>query len=107
MAAAAYFGQAKFFGIDPLVLVIFLTLVETISLFQYKKGANYTNLVSLETLIVTLISYGILALPIFKEFLLVNPYFVIVPVIFNLFVGRWNGLRLSEYIRFRNILKND
>lgn len=107
MAVAAYFNQARFFRIDPLVLVIFLTLVETISLFQYKKGSSYTNLVSLETLVVTLISYAILALPIFQKFLLVNPYFVIVPLIFNLFVGRWNGLRLSEYLRFRNIFKND
>jgi hypothetical protein len=105
--ASVYFHQAKLFAIDPLVLIIFLTLVETITLFQYKKGSAYTNLVSLETLGVTLISYLILTASLFQKFLLVNPYFVIVPLIFNLFVGRWNGLRLTEYLRFRNIFKND
>ncbi len=107
LALAAFLNKAGFFGINPLAIVIILTLVESISLFQVKRGDPYTNLVTIETLIVSLISYFVLTSSTIRDFVLQNYYFVIVPIVANFIVGRWRGLRLSEFIRFRNILKND
>lgn len=107
LALAVFLDKAGFFGINPLAIVIILTLVESISLFQVKRGDPYTNLITIETLIVSLISYFVITNSAIRDFILDNYYFVVVPIIANFIVGRWRGLRLSEFIRFRNILKND
>lgn len=103
----AYVGRTGFFDIIPLAIVIIIALVESMSLFQVKKGEIYTNLLSLETFFVALVSFYVLTSPQIKEFVLNYPYLVFAPILASLIVGRWRGFRLSEYIRFRKILKDE
>lgn len=107
LAIAAYFDRSGFFTISALPIVIILALVESASIFQIKRGATKTNLISLETLIVSLISYFIISNVWVRDFTLSYSYLVILPVVGNFIVGRFSGLRLSEYLRFKNIFKND
>jgi len=107
LVAAVYFDKNGYFTVSALPIVILITLVESLSLFQIKAGSMKANILSLETLSVSILSYLILSANSLQSFLVATPYIVILPIIGNLFVGKWEGLRLSEYLRFRNSMKND
>lgn len=104
---AAYFGQNGYFTVNPLAIILILTLVESVSLLRVKAGSVRTNLTSLETVIIAIISYAVISSLFIKEILLAIPYLIVFPIVANFFVGKWTGLRLSEYLRFRNITKDE
>lgn len=99
----SYLGQNGYFTVNPLAIVLILALVESVNLFKVKFGDKRANLVSLETLIIAVVSYFLLSLPMSKVVVLKFPYLVILPIIGSIFIGKWRGLRLSEYLRFKNV----
>ncbi|MDD3481175.1 MAG: 7TM domain-containing protein [Patescibacteria group bacterium] len=103
----SYFGQNGYFTVDPLPIIIILALVESVTLFKVKFGDLRANLSSLETLVVSTLTYGVLTLPVSKEYIILYPYLVILPILGSILIGRFSGLRLSEYIRFKNVKRND
>lgn len=107
MSIAAYFNFVSLTKVNPFAVILLITLVESVSLFQIKIGSLKTNLVSLETLVVAILSYTFLASSWVEANLIAYPYVVFVPVFLNFFVGRLQGLRLSELIRFRDVFRND
>jgi len=107
MTIAAYFNLISFTAVNPFAVILLITLVESVSLFQVKIGSLKTNLVSLETLFIAVLSYLFLASNWVELKLIAYPYVVFIPIFLNFFVGRLQGLRLSEFIRFRDIFNND
>lgn len=71
-----------------------------------KKNFKYTVSIAIETLLITLISYSVISLESLQQFILHNPWSILILVVINLYVGRFLGLRLTEYWRFRTILLN-
>jgi len=107
LSFAAYFRKAGFYSINMLAVIIILTMIESVNLFRVKKGDVAANIISLETLLITFLCYSLLSFKPFEELLLERSYLVVLAIVGEIFVGRWKGLRLSEYIRFRDIFKND
>jgi hypothetical protein len=107
LAVATYFGQNGYLTVNILPIVIIISLIEAISLFQLKTDNIRSNLVSLQTIILIIISYFIISNKLIKELLLNNSYLVIVPFFLNIYIGNYRGLRLAEHLRFKDILKND
>jgi type III secretory pathway component EscS len=107
MTFAAYFNLVSFTKVNPFAVILLITLVESVSLFQIKMGSLKTNIVSLETLLVAVLSYLFLASTWVSNTLISYSFLVFIPIFLNFFVGRLQGLRLSEFVRFRDIFKND
>jgi len=107
LSFAVYFDRPGFYGVNVLSAIIILTMIESINLFRIKKGDAVTNIATIETVIITLACYGLLASPHFKSILLSYNFLVVFAIIGEIMVGRWKGLRLSEYIRFSDIFRND
>lgn len=106
MSFAAYYNLVSFTKVNAFAVILLITLVESVSLFQVKIGSLKTNLVSMETLLVAILSYMFLASTWVETKLIASPYLVFIPIFLNFFVGRLQGLRVSEFIRFRDIFKN-
>lgn len=94
-------------AINPLAIIVFLSIVETITLFYTKKGEVQTNIMTVETIFVALSSYFLISLPSLKNLILNYPYIVILPIMSNFIVGRWTGLRISELFRFKEVIKDE
>jgi hypothetical protein len=107
LSFAAYYDKTGFTNLSPFPIIILIALVETLSLFQIKGGSNKTNIATIETLVVSIAIYALLAADWFEVFLLGNAYAVILPILGNFVVGRWTGLRLSEIARFWGAMKDD
>lgn len=90
-------------SIFPILLLVLLA--ETFIDAQSKQGMAQAVEMTFETLILACISYFVMKLEVVQRTVLLNPEIVIFGVaVFNVFLGKFDGLRLSEYFRFRKIM---
>lgn len=93
-------GELSIFPVLVLVL-----LAETFIEVQSKQGMDQALEMTLETLILAVVGYFVMKLEVVQVFVLLNPELVVVGVaVFNWFLGKFAGLRLLEFIRFRTLL---
>jgi hypothetical protein len=86
-------------------LLIMITLVEKFVTAQVEKGTKNAIFLALETLIISLIGYYLASWQWLIHFILAYPWIVLLVIPLNIFMGRWTGLRLAEYYRFKEVLK--
>jgi hypothetical protein len=54
----------------------------------------------------SIVGYSIASWDLLIIYLQKYPWLVFVAIFINILLGKWTGLRLSEFIRFKKILKN-
>lgn len=86
-------------------ILIMITLVEKFVAVQIEKGNKTAIILTLETLLISVIGFFIAGWPFLINLLAAQPWIVLLTIPINLFLGKWTGLRLSEMVRFRNIVK--
>lgn len=107
LLGGAYLEQKDLITASVLGILIMITLTEKFVAFQIKKGAKEAIVITLETLILSIICYGIGSWPWFQNLTLAYPAWIIIGAIFvNILLGKWTGLRLLEYSRFWEVIKN-
>lgn len=91
-------------GIFPILLLVLLT--ETFISTQISHGLKQAATSTIETLILATIGYSILSLQVTRDWVLAKPELTVLLIAaVNIFLGRFTGLRLLEYWRFRELLK--
>lgn len=86
-------------------ILIMITLVEKFVAVQIEKGNKTAIVLALETLLISIVGFYIASSHGLIIILSTWPWIVLVTIPINLFLGKWTGLRLSEYLRFKEILK--
>ena len=99
-------------GLDQLVVIsifpilILVLLAEEFIGVQIGKSLREAARLTMETVIIAFLGYLVFQSHFLQSTALRYPHwFIVAPVILNLFVGRFTGLRIFEYYRFRKILK--
>ncbi len=87
-------------------ILIMITIVEKFVTTQIEKGNKAAMLLALETLIISVVGYFIASWPLLIATLVSAPWIVLATIPINIGLGKFDGLRFTEYIRFRNLLKN-
>lgn len=85
-------------------LLIMITLVEKFVATQIEKGTRTALLLAVETLFISIVGYFLVRWHALIVTLLVYPWLVFLTFIINFALGKWPGLRLTEYFRFRKII---
>ena len=99
------FASTFDFQLLPLMILVLLSenLVET----QISQGSRRALRLTLETLLLAIICFGLFSWPFFQKLALDEPELLLLATLFlNLAVGRFAGMRLLEYQRFGRLLKN-
>jgi len=86
-------------------MLILITLVEKFVAAQIKRGLLTAITLSLETLAISVFCYYVMSWEILRNFILIYPEIIFLTLLFNFFLGKWTGLRLFEYVRFRKVVK--
>lgn len=86
-------------------ILIMITLVEKFVSVQIEKGNKTAMILALETLIISVVGYYIASWPTLIRLLIAHPWIIIITLPINIFLGKWTGLRLTEYFRFKEIIK--
>ena len=86
-------------------ILIMITLVEKFVAVQIEKGNRTAMILTFETLVISVLGYFIASWPWLIGFLLVYPWTILLTIPVNIFLGKWTGLRITEYMRFKNIIE--
>jgi len=99
-----YFERNIFLNVAPFVVIMMIVIGEEFMAVIAKKSFLYTLSITTETLLVSVISFIIISLDIVQQAAFKYPGIIILIILLNVFIGRFTGLRLNEYWRFRKIL---
>ncbi|MFA5871780.1 MAG: 7TM domain-containing protein [Parcubacteria group bacterium] len=102
-----YLGRTGLASVSIFPILIMITLVEKFVATQIEKGGKTAMILALETLLISVVGYYIASSYTLIAFILKYPWVVLLTIFVNIFLGKWTGLRLSEYIRFRNIFNRN
>lgn len=92
------------FSIFP-ILILTLLAEEFIAL-QFKSGAKKALTVTAWTLALSIGCYFIVSWQIVRTLFVSYPEVILLAIPINVLLGRWTGLRLTEYIRFRYLFRH-
>ena len=87
-------------------ILIMITIVEKFVATQIEKGNKVALILAIETLIISIVGYFLASWPLLIRGILAFPWIILITIPINFMLGKWDGLRISEYIRFREVLKN-
>ncbi|MFA6027397.1 MAG: 7TM domain-containing protein [Patescibacteria group bacterium] len=104
--AGGYLDKTGLLSISIFPILMMIILTEKFIEVQIEKGNKEAIWLTLETLILSIISYLIVSWEAFKTIILAYPELIIITIILNLIFGRFSGLRVVEYFRFRKLFKN-
>lgn len=93
--------------INQFSLIILLILTEPIFSAMARRSIKYGVITSFYTLITALFCYIAITIFNLQTFIGENPIIVVFVVILNVMLGRFTGLRLTEYWRFRDVLMQE
>lgn len=101
----AYTGKSGIIRLSILPILVLIILIEKFINVQIEKGASLAIKLSLATILVSVACYYIVNWDFLKTLILSYPELVLLVLVIDIVIGKWRGLRLSEYFRFREIKK--
>lgn len=105
--AAPIIRQPDLANVSIFPVLILVLLAEDFSKVQLGKSAKVAINLSIETLILALLSYMALTLKGLQEFSLLNPeLFLLSILVFDFAMGKYVGLRFMEFWRFRRLISD-
>lgn len=104
---APLINNSSFSNVSIFPVLILVLLAEDFSRVQLGKSAKVAINLTGETLILSLASYVFLNLKFVQEFVLLRPeIWILFVIIFDYLMGKYVGLRILEYYRFRKLIKS-
>lgn len=103
---AVFFGRVGFLNVSIFPIIIIIILVEKFIAAQIEKGNRAAIILSLETVALSILCYFIASWPWLRDIVYLRPEWIFLTIVINIFLGKWTGLRLSEYFRFREVIKH-
>jgi len=86
-------------------ILIMITMVEKFVAVQIEKGDRVAIILAVETLFISVVGFFIASSETLIRFLVMYPWTILFTIPINIILGKWTGLRLNEYFRFKEIIK--
>ncbi|MEI7425387.1 MAG: 7TM domain-containing protein [Candidatus Moraniibacteriota bacterium] len=86
-------------------ILIMITLVEKFIAVQIEKGDRAAIFLATETLVISILGFYLASWETLIHFVTFYPWVILLTIPLNVILGKWTGLRLSEYLRFGEIIK--
>lgn len=105
MFLGAYFDISQLVSISIFPMLIMSTMVEKFVNVLGERGIKPALVMIGSTTFVSVVCYYFAEWAFLKTLIFGHPELIFVFLIVNIFLGRWTGLRLLEYVRFREIFR--
>jgi hypothetical protein len=86
-------------------IVIVTTNIERLSIMIAEEGIINTLKTLLGTLVISILCYMIFSIPVLEMFMFTNPEILLSLIGFLILIGKYKGYRISEFIRFRDLVR--
>ncbi|MDO8512549.1 MAG: 7TM domain-containing protein [bacterium] len=90
------------FSVFPILILV--SLAEQFVEVQIRLGFREATQLTVETLFLSIVSTLIVQWDALQSLVVGFPEVILITIPLNILLGRWTGLRLTEYFRFRKIL---
>lgn len=88
-------------------MLVMSTMSEKFISTQSEEGTQTAFAATLETIAVAIAGYYLVTWSSFSNTITSMPELIIIPILGTLILGKFSGLRLTEYFRFRSIVSSD
>jgi len=105
LVLGASIQRTGFASVSIVPIIIMIALAEKFIVTQIEKDTKTALMTAAQTLLISLVAFYIAGLPVLNIAILAHPWIPLLTIPVNLLLGKWTGLRLSEYYRFQSILK--
>jgi hypothetical protein len=103
----AFYQKKGLIAASVFAILIMITLVEKFIAAQIERGTTKAIILTVETLILSVVCYWTISWSWLQGAVILYPLWIVAgSAVINVFLGKWTGLRLSEYFRFREVIKN-
>lgn len=106
LGAASASERSSIISFSIFPALILTLLAEDFIAAQFKSGPRTALTVTVWTLLLATLCYFIVSSEIFRTLILSYPEIILLTIPINIILGRWSGLRLTEYFRFRELLRH-
>ncbi len=107
MFFSPFISQPNLTVVTIFPILIMILLAENFIRVQLGENMREAIKVTTETILIALFCYFVMDLPALQRFVLLNPELTVIAIaIYDIFMGKYVGLRLMEYWRFRQVIKN-
>ena len=107
LGLAVYFGTSINLVLAIFPLMVMATVSEKFVSAQSEGGLRKAFWSAGETVFVSLVAFGLLSIPSISNAIISTPELILLPVLGNIWLGKFTGLRLSEYFKFRTIFQGN
>ncbi len=107
LAAGGSLKRTGLASVSIFPILIMITLVEKFIAVQIEKGDRAAIILAAETLIISILGFYIASWETLVHFIAFYPWIILLTIPFNILLGKWTGLRLSEYLRFGEIIQRN
>lgn len=106
MMASPWLGLKSLVSISIFPIMLLILLAETFIEVQTTRNFRAALQMTLETFVLALVAFLVISTQALQEWVLLNPEIAVVLIaLFDILVGKYSGLRLLEYWRFRELLE--
>ena len=102
---ASSFGISGALSLSVFPMLMMSTMVEKFVNIQSGKGLRSALLLVGEAVLVAILCYYVAEWPALKTLVIGHPEVIFLFIFFNVLLARWSGLRILEYVRFREIIR--
>jgi len=106
LALGGSFRRTGLASVSIFPILIMITIVEKFVAVQIEKGDRIAVVLTIETLFISICGYFIASSFWMIKIISLFPWIILFTLPINIFLGKWTGLRLSEYFRFKEIFKH-
>lgn len=107
LGLAVYFEASLDLSLTIFPMMVMSSISEKFLSSQSSEGIRSAMIAVVETVLVALIAYAFVDWAVVKDNVLAVPELIILPILGTIWLGRFTGLRVSEYIKFRSLLRED
>lgn len=105
LAMGGSYQRTGLAAISIFPLLIMISLAEKFVATQIEKGTKTALMLAGETLLIAIVGYYLISWHGLILALLQFPWLVLFTFVINFMLGRFAGLRITEYLRFRKVLE--
>ncbi len=106
-AGGVYFGLYEFAQMTLFPIAILAITAERFAIISEEQGIVKSMQLMLTTGIVIAAAYAVMSSMFMQSLFLAFPELLLVVMALNMWLGRWVGMRLMEYYRFRHLLRSE
>lgn len=105
--ASTFVKEISLNDITPLTILLFIISIEALVKSYVRHGMKKALNLMMLTIILTVFIFMLMSQEVLQNALIDFPELSLLMIVASFVVGKWRGLKLVEYVRFRNILSQN